>query len=127
MELRKVGVESRAVAGGRLLLHKTDGRVGRLQMIVQRCDALTHFFKGCDGCLRFGRERHALKRYTLLGAPRCHKDLAGTAPHPREIRRVQIHTWHVAEPGPELAAFPANADRPPQPTRGLTASREPEA
>src|SRR3546814_9168373 len=33
IELRKVGGESRAVAGGRLLLHKTDGRVGRLQMI----------------------------------------------------------------------------------------------
>src|SRR3546814_2101111 len=74
-------------------------------MIVQRCDALTHFFKGCDGCLRFGREHHALKRYTLLGAQRCHNDLAGTAPHAREIRRVQIHSWHVAEPGPELPAF----------------------
>src|SRR3546814_16183365 len=88
--------ESRAVAGGRLLLHKTDGRVGRLQMIVQRCDALTHFFKGCDGCLRFGREHHALKRYTLLGAQRCHNDLAGTAPHAPETRRVQTHRYRTS-------------------------------
>src|SRR3546814_18862712 len=95
-------------------------------MIVQRCDALTHFFKGCDGCLRFGREHHALKRYTLLGAQRCHNDLAGTAPHAREIRRVQIHSWHVAETGPELPAFAANADRAPEPCCGFTAGPAPD-
>src|SRR3546814_7679733 len=38
-----------------------------------------------------------------------------------EIRRVQIHSWHVAEPGPELPAFAANADRALEPCCGFTA------